>query len=208
MAAQIIGSSISAFFSMARALTNQGLHRLGSNIKGRRRHVIRIKNIAGDNKNNNHRSLKRASASLLLDVIPQTFNMPTLVSDKLYLGSAYNAADRSTLQRLNIGAVVNVACEVPTYHHDLCEYLHEPIWDDSVAVFETSRMERIISFISDAHSRGLNVLVHCVMGQSRSVAVVSWYISSQTGCTLEDAVKQVERSGRFISLNVAFLELH
>lgn len=143
-------------------------------------------------------------------IMRQTLGDATEIVPGVYLGSAYNAANRSFLKRMGIGFIVNVACEVPRYHPDLCTYLYEPIWDDDNATLDQEQLQRIFDFIDQARahkSESGNVLVHCVMGKSRSAAVMAWYVVYKTGYTIEQAVGHLQASGRDLALNVQFLKI-
>jgi len=59
------------------------------------------------------------------------FNMPTHVVDNIYLGSAFNAASKDTLTKLNIKVVINVTKELSDYFPQEFEYYRCEIYDNN-----------------------------------------------------------------------------
>jgi protein-tyrosine phosphatase len=104
------------------------------------------------------------------------FGNPTYIKDKIYLGSAFNAATKSTLDSLNIKYIINVTDKIENYFPD-CYYYETYIIDDNdqqhIIPFLEQSYKKIKEF--QAKNNG-NILVHCVMGASRSASIVCYYL--------------------------------
>lgn len=57
-----------------------------------------------------------------------------------------------------------------------------------------------------ARDAGVNCLVHCAMGKSRSSAVLISYIMHVTGMTYEEGLALVQKSRSFAEPNPAFAD--
>jgi len=104
------------------------------------------------------------------------FGYPTYIKDKIYLGSAFNAATKSTLDTLNIKYIINVTDKIENYFPD-CYHYETYIIDDN-------DQQHIIPFLEQSYKKikefqeknDGNILVHCVMGASRSASIVCYYL--------------------------------
>jgi protein-tyrosine phosphatase len=104
------------------------------------------------------------------------FGYPTYIKDKIYLGSAFNAATKSTLDTLNIKYVINVTDKIENYFPN-CYHYETYIIDDN-------DQQHIIPFLEQSYKKikefqeknDGNILVHCVMGASRSASIVCYYL--------------------------------
>jgi len=123
---------------------------------------------------------------------------PSQVQPGFFLGSVMTAKSRQVLEDLNIKAVVNAAVELSNFHEDdkalSISYLKLPLEDDPLQDLECE-LERALPFIAAALQGKGSVLVHCQMGQSRSVSVVVAHLMSTLGCGYEKALHLV-RSAR------------
>jgi protein-tyrosine phosphatase len=104
------------------------------------------------------------------------FGYPTYIKDKIYLGSAFNAATKSTLDTLNIKYIINVTDKIENYFPN-CYHYETYIIDDN-------DQQHIIPFLDKSYKKikefqeknDGNILVHCVMGASRSASIVCYYL--------------------------------
>ena len=104
------------------------------------------------------------------------FGYPTYIKDKIYLGSAFNAATKSTLDTLNIKYIVNVTDKIENYFPDNYEY--------ETYIIDDNDQQHIIPYLEQSYKKikefqeknNGNILVHCVMGASRSASVVCYYL--------------------------------
>jgi hypothetical protein len=106
---------------------------------------------------------------------------PTAVLSWLFIGDRDDAANQSVLLQLGITHILNVATNCPPPPHaDQFAYEHLPMFDsDSQKIADV--LPRAIAFIRDAHVSGGRILVHCIMGVSRSVTLAAAYLISTSG---------------------------
>ncbi|NWV34886.1 DS13B phosphatase, partial [Grantiella picta] len=129
----------------------------------------------------------------------------------VYLGDAWAARSKTTLQSLNITHILNAAdgpYSINTgarYYADLqieyygVEAFDDPSFDLSVFFYDAA------DFISKAlNSSGGKVFVHCAMGVSRSATLVLAFLMIHENMTLVDALKTVS-AHRNICPNPGFL---
>ncbi|NXH45493.1 DS13B phosphatase, partial [Dicaeum eximium] len=129
----------------------------------------------------------------------------------LYLGDAWAARSKTTLQSLNITHILNAAdgpYSINTgakYYADLqieyygVEAFDDPSFDLSIFFYDAA------NFIGKAlNSPGGKVFVHCAMGVSRSATLVLAFLMIHENMTLVDALKTVS-AHRNICPNSGFL---
>lgn len=126
-----------------------------------------------DDTNNNSRIYPTIS---YYDAYKGFSSEPTLIIDNIYLGSAYNAASLSTLNKFDIKVIINATAEIRNYYPDNFTYYRYSLYDNN----ETS----IDKYLDDSYEKIKhhqdntpgNILIHCFMGASRSVSIVANYI--------------------------------
>ncbi|NWR31934.1 DS13B phosphatase, partial [Tachuris rubrigastra] len=129
----------------------------------------------------------------------------------IYLGDAWAARNKTTLQSLNITHILNAAdgpYSINTgakYYEDLqieyygVEAFDDPSFDLSIFFYDAA------NFIGQAlNSSGGKVFVHCAMGVSRSATLVLAFLMIHENMTLVDALKTVG-AHRDICPNSGFL---
>ncbi|NWU96559.1 DS13B phosphatase, partial [Upupa epops] len=129
----------------------------------------------------------------------------------IYLGDAWAARNKTTLQSLNITHILNAAhgpYSINTgakYYEDLqieyygVEAFDDPSFDLSVFFYDAA------NFIGKAlNTSGGKVFVHCAMGVSRSASLVLAFLMIHGNMTLVDALKTVS-AHRDICPNTGFL---
>ncbi|NWH26828.1 DS13B phosphatase, partial [Grus americana] len=129
----------------------------------------------------------------------------------IYLGDAWAARSKATLQSLNITHILNAAdgpYSINTgakYYEDLqieyygVEAFDDPSFDLSIFFCDAA------NFISKAlNTSGGKVFVHCAMGVSRSASLVLAFLMIHENMTLVDALKTVS-AHRDICPNSGFL---
>ncbi|XP_064518712.1 dual specificity protein phosphatase 13B-like isoform X1 [Pseudopipra pipra] len=129
----------------------------------------------------------------------------------IYLGDAWAARSKTTLQSLNITHILNAAdgpYSINTgakYYEDLqieyygVEAFDDPSFDLSIFFYDAA------NFIGQAlNSSGGKVFVHCAMGVSRSATLVLAFLMIHENLTLVDALKTVG-AHRDICPNSGFL---
>ena len=111
-----------------------------------------------------------------LEQLQWFFGYPTYIKDKIYLGSAFNAATKSTLESLNIKYIINVTDKIENYFPGSYEY--------ETYLIEDNDQQHIIPYLEASYKKikkfqeknNGNILVHCVMGASRSASIVCYYL--------------------------------
>ncbi|NXX74767.1 DS13B phosphatase, partial [Urocolius indicus] len=129
----------------------------------------------------------------------------------IYLGDAWAARSKATLQSLNITHILNAAdgpYSINTgakYYEDLqieyygVEAFDDPAFDLSIFFYDAA------NFIGKAlNTSGGKVFVHCAMGVSRSASLVLAFLMIHENMTLVDALKTVS-AHRDICPNSGFL---
>jgi protein tyrosine/serine phosphatase len=104
------------------------------------------------------------------------FGHPTYIKDKIYLGSAFNAATKSTLDTLNIKYIINVTDKIENYFPGCYEYETYLIEDNDqqhITPYLEVSYQKIKEFQQNNDG---NILIHCVMGASRSASIVCYYL--------------------------------
>ncbi|GAA50584.1 Dual specificity protein phosphatase 10 [Clonorchis sinensis] len=95
----------------------------------------------------------------------------------LYIGNARDAQNNDLLSHLGITHIINVSVTVlpPFTDNQLYQYLILPVVDTDEQNLRPS-IDRAVDFIYEAEKSNGVVLVHCVAGVSRSVAIVMAYL--------------------------------
>ena len=132
---------------------------------------------------------------------------PVEVDDCLYLGNVSHCFFLNTLQKKQIRAVVNVTSQIPNYYQEEhpIEYFTIPI-DDLNDVNIDFFLEASYRFINRFVGNGENVLVHCIFGRSRSVAVCLYYLMKRYGHTLDRAYEIIRSKKPIVNVNQSFVD--
>lgn len=101
---------------------------------------------------------------------------PTHVIDNIYLGSAYNAACRETLDKLNIKVIINATKEIRNYYPENYIYKKYKLYDNNKNSIKTYLEKSFKDIIEFQKSTEGNILIHCFMGASRSASLVIYYL--------------------------------
>uniref|UniRef100_A0A673UJI2 Dual specificity protein phosphatase n=1 Tax=Suricata suricatta TaxID=37032 RepID=A0A673UJI2_SURSU len=131
---------------------------------------------------------------------------------QLYIGDEATALDRYGLQKAGFTHVLNAAHgrwnvdTGPDYYSDMAIEYHGVEADDlptfDLSVFFYPAAAFIDAALSHHHSK---ILVHCVMGRSRSATLVLAYLMIHKNMTLVDAIQQVAKN-RCVLPNRGFLK--
>ena len=104
---------------------------------------------------------------------------PARVLPYLYVGGREDAENLDALMALGITHVLNAAASLDEVHAEHFLYLKLELDDDDEEDI-AGAFDAAISFIADAKEGGGTVLVHCVAGMSRSVALVlAWLLYAE-----------------------------
>ncbi|XP_017292304.1 dual specificity phosphatase DUPD1 [Kryptolebias marmoratus] len=131
----------------------------------------------------------------------------------VYIGDEDTARDRFTLGRLGVTHILNAAEGTwnnvdtgPGYYRDM-DVVYYGVVAEDVPTFDLSQyFYPAAKFIRDTLSNPDNkLLVHCVMGRSRSATLFLAYLMIHEHMTVVDAVEHVKRHRRIIP-NWGFLK--
>ncbi|KXN86573.1 Dual specificity protein phosphatase 15 [Leucoagaricus sp. SymC.cos] len=130
-----------------------------------------------------------------------------LITDRVYLGNWTAAGDRDQLTKLGITHVVSIL-EIPPDIPDVIEkknQLHIQI-NDTANSDILRHLEQTTKFIESAirADDSNKVLVHCLMGISRSATVVSAYLIATQKMTGADAIAYVQKKRPIVCPNLGF----
>ncbi|XP_060027362.1 dual specificity phosphatase 29 isoform X4 [Erinaceus europaeus] len=131
---------------------------------------------------------------------------------KLYIGDEATALDRYSLQKAGFTHVLNAAHgrwnvdTGPDYYRDMAIEYHGVEADDlptfDLSVFFYSAAAFIDTALTSENNK---ILVHCVMGRSRSATLVLAYLMIHRSMTLVEAIQQVAKN-RCVLPNRGFLK--
>ncbi|EER05050.1 dual specificity protein phosphatase, putative [Perkinsus marinus ATCC 50983] len=136
--------------------------------------------------------------------------IPTL--NWLWIGNRRDASDKGRLVAAGIKYVVNCTVEyleggVRNYHEvdpDF-RYCRIPLRDNEQQILGIPYLKKAWDFIDDAHKHADgNILIHCIMGQSRSVIVLVSYLMRHLDIDYESALKMVVAVRPMAEPNSAF----
>ncbi|XP_020912757.1 uncharacterized protein LOC110250492 isoform X2 [Exaiptasia diaphana] len=125
------------------------------------------------------------------------------IYDHVYLGSEWNASNLEELRENGIGYILNISREIDNFFYGTFEYLNIRLYDVEESDL-LSHWENTYKFINKAKERGVNVLVHCKMGMSRSASTVIAYGMKEYGLNLHDTMKYVKSKRSVINPNPGF----
>lgn len=143
----------------------------------------------------------------IMEKIYYFFGEPSLIIEneniKIYLGSAYNAANYNVLDELNISHIINVTDEIPNYYEEYFNYLQIPIFDNSEGSLQDS-FPSIDEFIDNNQTKKI-VFVHCYQGASRSASVVLYLLVKYFNYNLEAAQEFLNEKHPIVNINTNFI---
>lgn len=103
------------------------------------------------------------------------------------LGSSFDACSSDLFESMDIRAVVNVTPDIPCFFRDKSvAYVRMSIDDNERSRFCTDMLQSASDFITEQVRLGGQVLVHCVMGRSRSVCVCCYHFMKQHGMSFAE----------------------
>jgi len=135
------------------------------------------------------------------DKIPH--GVSEILTEFLYLGSARDAKDKQQLLNLNIQCVLNCAKEWKNYHTDVFTYYSANFLDTEDQNMSV-QFGPCFTFIAKKENK--KILVHCIVGKSRSAALVIAYLMKSQGMTLREAYDHVKCKRNIIQPNEGFME--
>ncbi|KAJ3553063.1 hypothetical protein NM688_g3818 [Phlebia brevispora] len=129
----------------------------------------------------------------------------SLILPRLYLSSFRIASDEDELVTLGITHVVSVLEYPPEYTNDKFKTLHIKI-EDTLESNILEHLQTTTEFIRTAleENETNKVLVHCMMGVSRSATVVCAYLVATTPMVASEAIEFVRRKRSIVHPNNSF----
>lgn len=131
------------------------------------------------------------------------------ILDHLYLGSGKDAADKEVLQQVGITVILNVTTEWRQTH--LKDFVHHRInLHDTVKQPIKAAMEAVTEIVWQAKQStsapAQKVLIHCVMGRSRSASMVMAYLVAKENMSLREAFEHTHKIRPIIRPNSGFMQ--
>jgi protein-tyrosine phosphatase len=140
--------------------------------------------------------------SKCLNIFENKFEGTEIITG-LYIGSIDSTYDIKKLKELGITHIISVLPGfIPPYPDDF-KYMVINAMDDENTnldmVFEDSN-----KFIDDAFENRGNILVHCMMGRSRSVTIVAAYLIHTFGMNVDEILSLMKNKRNIIQPNKYF----
>jgi len=129
--------------------------------------------------------------------------MITEGSSTLYIGNVDVAKNLVWLSK-NVEAIVNVSEDIENFYNGDFSYLRIPVSDSTNAKI-IKYFDCANQFIREKISNGGSVLVHCELGDSRSVAIILSYLMKYHKFTLKEAIDNLHKKGISHIFNKGFL---
>lgn len=127
------------------------------------------------------------------------------VFDGLYLSDLRMSLCDTELDRIGITHIITAVIGVPESYPEKYTYKSIPLLDtsdeDILSQFTDSNI-----FISDAILSGGKVLIHCMVGASRSATLAAAYIISVTGHSPEAVISRMKMNRAVVQPNSGFME--
>lgn len=126
------------------------------------------------------------------------------IADNIYLGSFVTASDNILLKSWNIKCIANVArgCNNLLLHE--YDYLRVPFEDDSYIPKDI--LDDLVDLIHKYVTQGLNVLIHCWKGKSRSVFVVAYYLVKFNRYDVKTVLDMIKEKKADIKMSPIFVD--
>lgn len=125
------------------------------------------------------------------------------VVDGLWIGPLHAGQDEKFLDQARIGAIVSVGDFSPMFPHKIayCQAIARDRANESMRPV----IEKCVAFIAEKRAAGVNVLVHCLGGRSRSATVVAAYLVLQHQMSFARALATIVSVRPIVSPNAGFL---
>jgi hypothetical protein len=127
------------------------------------------------------------------------YGEPTYIKNKIYLGSSFNAANKSMLDKHNIKYIINITAEINNYYPNDIVYVNYKMYDNN--------KEPILYFLEDSYKKikqfqennNGNILIHCFMGASRSATIVAYYLMREFNLEPYHAYKLLKKRRNLVN---------
>eukprot|EP01122_Echinamoeba_exundans_P016612 TRINITY_DN8477_c0_g1_i1.p1 TRINITY_DN8477_c0_g1~~TRINITY_DN8477_c0_g1_i1.p1 ORF type:complete len:497 (+),score=98.95 TRINITY_DN8477_c0_g1_i1:183-1673(+) len=129
-----------------------------------------------------------------------------ILTGGLFLGNVEVAYNQIWQDDVEIKAVVNAAVELRDMKYDPKKsYMLHLVDEDRTRLdsdINKVKVTEALDFIDAQRQAGNSVLVHCKMGQSRSVSIVLLYMVERCGMTLAECMRLLEEHGVKMTLKI------
>ena len=142
-------------------------------------------------------------------------DLPVEITPTIYLGNCQYIQDLHKLKELGIHRVLNMAGDMKVFPKPLNQALRElgivykviGAEDEEDYPLLDKHWDEAHEFLSDAHTRGEKVLVHCIAGQNRSALIVTAEYMIRTNTNVIEAVRYIRmKRGNAALQNEGFQE--
>lgn len=123
---------------------------------------------------------------------------PNKIIDGLYIGNEINAKDKTWLDKNGITHILNVAIESSIFYPTYYKYMHLEIYDDADQQI-ANLFDNAYKFIDDALQNKGKVLIHCIMGMSRSASFAIFYLMKKYNLSYDEAYTKMKSCRWIIS---------
>eukprot|EP00775_Hariotina_reticulata_P013531 gene13531-13657_t len=113
---------------------------------------------------------------------------PDQVEHNLFISSGFTEAELDVLQMHGISHILQVGYELQPHHPGVFQYTQLDLADSFDADI-VQYLPAAFTFITNGMQHGGKVLVHCVHGQSRSVAVVVAFLMWRDGKSYRECLE-------------------
>lgn len=111
----------------------------------------------------------------------------------IYLSGDVPAKNAKLMKDLEITHVLVAASELKPYHPEHFTYKHLVELDDRQDAMLLPFFDECVSFIKEGIRYGGNILIHCMAGMNRSVAILMAYMISQLRLPHQQALQMIQR---------------
>lgn len=127
-----------------------------------------------------------------------------LLPGMLFLGDWEAAHNKQALQGLGIGHILSICDRTPAIDVSVFDHLHLNL-EDASTVALSSNFDRCFEFIARHQTSGKAVLVHCMVGASRSATVCIAFIMKARKLKLQESLAYVRNIRPIVSPNPGFM---
>lgn len=128
----------------------------------------------------------------------------TEIINGLWLGSISSSSNRHHLQQLGIKTILSVAIGIePLYPSDF-EYLQIPLLDTNEKLQPI--FDEFLPIIHHRLTQNKNILIHCIVGASRSASLVLAYLIKYHGYSLTQALYFVQQKRPVVNPNPYYIQ--
>ena len=128
---------------------------------------------------------------------------PNKILEWLFLGNYQNAQNIKDLKQIEVQTIINCAVECKNKFEDEFEYYKVSIADSITLKIDTF-IENVIDFLEACREKGKKVLVHCMLGKSRSVTVIIAYLMKYHKMSYKEAYTLLKAARPIILPNLNF----